>query len=44
MAEQPAPRRNGNLLIPLPFDEAMKAAMEVKPPERKPKKRRAKKP
>jgi hypothetical protein len=26
-------RRNGNLSIPLPFEEALKAALEVQPPE-----------
>jgi hypothetical protein len=40
--------RNGRLSIPLPFEDALKAATEVKPPERKPKrgspkKQRAKK-
>jgi hypothetical protein len=28
------PRRNGSLRIPLDFDEAVKAALEVKQPER----------
>ena len=40
-------RRNGKLHIPLPFEEALAAAVEVKPPEPAPKKRpkkRAKKP
>jgi hypothetical protein len=27
-------RRNGKLSIPLPFDEAIKAALKVKPPKR----------
>jgi hypothetical protein len=27
-------RRNGKLSIPLPFDEAVKAALEVEQPER----------
>jgi hypothetical protein len=36
-------RRNGNLRIPLPFDEALKAAVEAKPPEKKPRKPRQKK-
>lgn len=35
-------KRNGRLSIPLPFDEAIKAALEAKPPEPKPKKRRKK--
>ena len=26
-------RRNGNLAIPLPFDEAVKAALEADPPK-----------
>jgi hypothetical protein len=37
-----AKKRNGKLRIPLPFDEAMKAALEVKPPERAPRKPRGK--
>jgi hypothetical protein len=37
------PQRNGKLSIPLPFDDALKAALEVKPPERPPRKPRAKK-
>ena len=36
-------RRNGKLAIPLPFEEAVKAALEVKPGERAPKKPRSKK-
>jgi hypothetical protein len=36
------PQRNGKLAIPLPFDEAMKAALEVKPAEKTPRKPRAK--
>jgi hypothetical protein len=47
MAERPEKplRRNGKLSIPLPFDEAVKAALEVKPPEKKrPRKPRAKNP
>ena len=43
MADQPA-SRNGKLSIPLSFDDALKAATEVKPPEKKPRKPRAKKP
>ena len=36
-------QRNGNLRIPLPLDEALKAALEVKPPEKPPRKPRQKK-
>jgi hypothetical protein len=37
-------KRNGRLRIPLPLEEALKAATETKPSEKKPKeKRRAKK-
>jgi hypothetical protein len=36
-------KRNGNLRIPLPFDKAVKAALEVQPPPRKPRKPRSKK-
>jgi hypothetical protein len=36
-------RRNGKLSIPLPFDDAVMAALEVKPPEKKPRRPRAKK-
>jgi hypothetical protein len=35
-------RRNGKLSIPLPFDEAVRAAVEAKPPPKKPRKPRAK--
>lgn len=31
-------KRNGKLAIPLPFEEAVRAALEVKPGERAPKK------
>ena len=34
---------NGRLAVPLDFDEAVKAALEVKPPEKKPRRPRAKK-
>jgi hypothetical protein len=47
MAKTPSrakPERNGPLRIPLPFDEAMAAALEVKPPEKPPRKPRSKKP
>jgi hypothetical protein len=37
------PPRNGKLRIPLPFDAALKAATEVKPPENPPRKARSKK-
>jgi hypothetical protein len=40
MASEEPSQRNGNLKIPLPFDEALKAALRVKPngkPEAKPK-------
>lgn len=36
--------RNGKLRIPLPFDEAMKAALEAKPLEKPERKPRSKKP
>ena len=39
----PKPTRNGKLSIRLPFDETIKAALEVPPPEKKPRKPRAKK-
>lgn len=32
--------RNGNLKIAAPFDEAVKAALEVKPPDKPPRRRR----
>lgn len=35
--------RNGKLSIPLPFDEAVAAALEVKPEPKSPKKPRTKK-
>jgi hypothetical protein len=40
MAEQR--KREGKLAIPLPFDGAVKAAIEVKPPEKPKRKPRAK--
>jgi hypothetical protein len=40
--KQPA-KRNGKLHIPLPFEDALRAALEAKPPERKPRKPRQKK-
>lgn len=33
------PKRNGKLAIPLPFEEAVRAALEVKPPPKRPKKK-----
>ncbi len=36
-------RRKGKLKIPLPFDEAIKAALKAKPPEKPKRKPRAKK-
>ena len=41
MAEKPARTtgQNGRLSIPLPFEDAIKAALEVKPPPKQPKKR-----
>lgn len=36
-------RRNGKLNIPLPFEDALKAATETRPPEKPKKKRPAKK-
>lgn len=41
--DEPA-RRNGKLKIPLPFDEALRAAVETKPPEQTKRKPRRKKP
>ena len=39
------PPRNGKLAIPLKFEDALRAALKVKPPEKKPKRKpRAKKP
>ena len=44
MADKEPARRNGKLSIPLPFEEALAAAVEVKPtPVEPPKKPRAKK-
>jgi len=40
----PHPKRNGRLRIPLPFDDALKAATDVKPPEKPKRKPRQKKP
>jgi hypothetical protein len=42
-SSEPA-RRNGRLRIPLPFEEALKAATETKPPEKPERKPRSKKP
>lgn len=42
--DEPSTRRNGKLRIPLPFDDAVKAALETSPPEKKPRKPRQKKP
>jgi hypothetical protein len=42
-ASEPHPKRNGRLRIPLRFDDALKAAMEVKRPEDAKKKRPARK-
>ena len=39
----PHPKRNGKLRIPIPFEDAMKAAIQTRPPEKLKKKRRAKK-
>jgi hypothetical protein len=36
--------RNGRLAIPLPFEDAVKAAVEAKPPKKTPRKPRRKKP
>ena len=41
---RPRRERNGKLRIPLPFEDAMKAATEVKPPEKPERKPRQKKP
>jgi len=35
--------RNGKLAIPLPFEDAIRAALEVKPPQKPPKKKQPKK-
>jgi hypothetical protein len=43
MTERPK-KRQGNLNVPLPFEEAVRAALEVKPPEKPPRKPRSKKP
>lgn len=50
MADEPPSRenrhRNGKLRIPLPFEDAVKAGLEAKPPpkpQRKPRKKPAKK-
>jgi len=32
MASEPSRPRNGKLAIPLPFEDAIRAALEVKPP------------
>lgn len=43
-SDQPKqPQRNGKLSIPMPFEDAVKAALKVKPPEKPPRKPRAKK-
>jgi hypothetical protein len=42
-ADPPNPPRNGKLSIPLPFDEAVKAALKAKPPEKPKRKPRSKK-
>lgn len=42
MAKQP-PKRNGNLKIPVPFEDAVRAALKTPPPpQEKPKKARPK--
>jgi len=35
-----SPPKNGKLAIPLPFEEAIRAALEVKPPPKPPRKKR----
>jgi hypothetical protein len=30
---EPTPRRNGRMRVPMSFDEAIRAALETKPPE-----------
>jgi hypothetical protein len=40
----PKRKREGNLSVPLPFEEAVRAALEVKPPEKPPRKPRSKNP
>ena len=39
MSDKPK-KRNGKLKIDAPFDDALKAALGAKPPEKKPKKKR----
>jgi hypothetical protein len=39
MAETEPSRRNGKLRIPLPFEDAVKTALEVKPTEKKSRKK-----
>jgi hypothetical protein len=34
------PAQNGSLRIPLPFEDAIRAALEVKPPPKPPRKKR----
>lgn len=41
---KPPPKREGKLSVPVPFDEAIRAALEVKPSQKPKKKPRAKKP
>lgn len=36
-------KKHGNLHIPLPFDQALRAALKVKPPEKSPRKPRSRK-
>jgi hypothetical protein len=40
---KPTPQRRGRLRLPLPFEDALKAATETKPPVKPKKKRPAKK-
>jgi hypothetical protein len=40
MADREPARRNGKLRIPLPFEDELKAATGVKPPEKSPRKPR----
>lgn len=37
--DEPSTPRNGKLSIPLPFEDAIRAALKVKPPAKKPKPR-----
>jgi hypothetical protein len=40
MTEPGQPKRNARLALPLPFEEAVRAALSVKPPPKPPRKKR----